>query len=121
MRCKMQEKCSQVKWVTHGILFDVHSAITKPESYGSLKEIANVLKENPDLKIKIVGHTGHLFSQRTGYATLGIKYFPINGNLCISFLSIFAMNNANNPNKMVAVPTLNIQLWVISKSPRCTR
>jgi len=45
------------KWVTHGILFDVNSAIIKPESYGSLKEMANVLKENPDVKVKIIGHT----------------------------------------------------------------
>ncbi|MEP6617517.1 MAG: OmpA family protein, partial [Ginsengibacter sp.] len=45
------------KWVTHGILFDVNSDNIKPESYGTLKEMANVLKENPDLKVKIVGHT----------------------------------------------------------------
>ncbi len=45
------------KWVTHGILFDVNSATIKPESYGTLKEMANVLKENPDLKVKIIGHT----------------------------------------------------------------
>lgn len=45
------------KWVTHGILFDVNSATIKPESYGSLKEIANLLKEYPDLKVNIVGHT----------------------------------------------------------------
>lgn len=45
------------KWVTHGILFDVNSANIKPESYGSLKEMANVLKENPDVKVKIIGHT----------------------------------------------------------------
>jgi OmpA-OmpF porin, OOP family len=48
---------TQNKWVTHGILFDVNSANIKPESYGTLKEMANVLKENPDLKVKIVGHT----------------------------------------------------------------
>lgn len=45
------------KWVTHGILFDVNSANIKPESYGTLKEIANVLKENAGMKVKIVGHT----------------------------------------------------------------
>jgi OmpA-OmpF porin, OOP family len=45
------------KWVTHGILFDVNSANIRAESYGTLKELANVLKENPDLKVKIVGHT----------------------------------------------------------------
>ncbi|MEO7263703.1 MAG: OmpA family protein [Ferruginibacter sp.] len=47
----------QNKWVTHGILFDVNSDNIKPESYGTLKEMANVLKENPDLKVKIIGHT----------------------------------------------------------------
>ena len=47
----------QNKWVTHGILFDVNSATIKPESYGTLKEMANVLKEYADLKVKIIGHT----------------------------------------------------------------
>jgi OmpA-OmpF porin, OOP family len=47
----------QKKWVTHGILFDVNSANIKPESYGTLKEMANILKEYSDLKVKIVGHT----------------------------------------------------------------
>jgi OOP family OmpA-OmpF porin len=47
----------QNKWVTHGILFDVNSDKIKPESYGTLKEMATVLKEYPDLKVKIVGHT----------------------------------------------------------------
>ena len=45
------------KWVTHGILFDVNSANIKSESYGTIKEIATVLKENADVKVKIVGHT----------------------------------------------------------------
>ena len=45
------------KWVSHGILFDVNSDRIRPESYGSLKEIAGVLTETKDLKIQIVGHT----------------------------------------------------------------
>jgi OmpA-OmpF porin, OOP family len=45
------------KVVTHGILFDVGSDKIKPESAGVLKEIASVLKENPAVKVKIVGHT----------------------------------------------------------------
>jgi OmpA-OmpF porin, OOP family len=45
------------KWITHGILFDVNSASIKSDSYGTLKEIANVLKENADVKVKIIGHT----------------------------------------------------------------
>jgi OmpA-OmpF porin, OOP family len=45
------------KWVTHGILFDVNSDRIKPESYGTLKEMAGVLTESGDLKVLIVGHT----------------------------------------------------------------
>jgi len=45
------------KLVTYGIYFDVNKDVVKPESYGTLKEIATVLQENPDVKVKIVGHT----------------------------------------------------------------
>lgn len=45
------------KFVTHGILFDVNSDKIKPESYGTLKEIAGVLTENSNVKVKIIGHT----------------------------------------------------------------
>jgi outer membrane protein OmpA-like peptidoglycan-associated protein len=45
------------KLVTYGIYFDVNKDIVKPESYGTLNDIANVLKENPDVKVKITGHT----------------------------------------------------------------
>jgi OOP family OmpA-OmpF porin len=43
--------------VTYGIYFDSGSDKVKPESAGTLKEIANVLKENPTVNIKIIGHT----------------------------------------------------------------
>ena len=45
------------KFSTTGILFDVNSAIIRAESYGTLKDIATVLKENAPLQVKIVGHT----------------------------------------------------------------
>jgi outer membrane protein OmpA-like peptidoglycan-associated protein len=45
------------KLVSYGIYFDVNKDVVKPESYPSIKEIAAILKDNPDLKIKIVGHT----------------------------------------------------------------
>jgi OOP family OmpA-OmpF porin len=45
------------KLVSYGIYFDVNKDVVKPESYGTLKEIAAVLNENPGLKVKIVGHT----------------------------------------------------------------
>ncbi|MBL7738934.1 MAG: OmpA family protein [Chitinophagaceae bacterium] len=45
------------KFSTTGILFDFQSAVIKPESYGVVKEIAGVLKDNAGLKIKVIGHT----------------------------------------------------------------
>lgn len=45
------------KLVTRGILFDINSDKIKPESYGTLKEIADVLKENSAVRVMIVGHT----------------------------------------------------------------
>jgi OOP family OmpA-OmpF porin len=45
------------KLVSYGIYFDVNSDKLKPESSGTIKEIAAILQENPKVKIKIVGHT----------------------------------------------------------------
>ena len=45
------------KLVTYGIYFDVNKDVVKAESFGTMKSIADVLKENPDVRIKIVGHT----------------------------------------------------------------
>ncbi|MFZ1518247.1 MAG: OmpA family protein [Ignavibacteriaceae bacterium] len=54
MRSKLM---TEGKLVTRGILFDINSDKIKPESYGTLKEIASVLSENSTVKVKIVGHT----------------------------------------------------------------
>lgn len=45
------------KFSTNGILFDVSSANIKSTSHGIIKQIADALIENPDVKIKIIGHT----------------------------------------------------------------
>lgn len=45
------------KFSTTGILFTVNSDKINPSSYGTLKEIADVLKENASVNIKITGHT----------------------------------------------------------------
>lgn len=54
MRSKL---LTEGKLVSYGIYFDVNSDKVKAESYGTLKEIAQVLTENPTVKIKIIGHT----------------------------------------------------------------
>ena len=38
------------KLVTYGIYFDVNKDVVKPESYGTLKGIAAILNEVPDVK-----------------------------------------------------------------------
>jgi len=43
--------------VTRGILFDSGSDRIKPESYGTLKDIAAVLTENASVRVRIIGHT----------------------------------------------------------------
>ncbi len=48
---------SEGKFSTTGILFDVNSANIKPASYGSLKDIADVLQDNANVHVKIIGHT----------------------------------------------------------------
>lgn len=45
------------KLVSYGIYFDVNKDIVKPESYGTLKEIAKILNEVPEVRVKILGHT----------------------------------------------------------------
>lgn len=54
MRGKFME---EGKIVSYGINFDVNKDVVKPESYGTLKEISQILQDNPDVKMKIVGHT----------------------------------------------------------------
>jgi len=45
------------RFSTTGILFPVNSYSLLPESSGVLSEIAAILARNPELKIKIIGHT----------------------------------------------------------------
>ncbi|HTF27580.1 MAG TPA: OmpA family protein, partial [Flavitalea sp.] len=45
------------KFSTTGIMFDVNADSIRPESNCVLKELSGILQKNPDIKIKIVGHT----------------------------------------------------------------
>jgi OOP family OmpA-OmpF porin len=45
------------KLETSGILFATNSAEVKSDNEGTIKEVASAMTENPDLKIKIIGHT----------------------------------------------------------------
>ncbi len=54
MRSKLIE---EGRLITYGITFDVNSANIKPESVGTLKSIAQILTDNPEVKVLIEGHT----------------------------------------------------------------
>ena len=51
------KKFTDAKLITHGINFDIDKATIKPESMGTLNMIAGILRDNPDLKFEIDGHT----------------------------------------------------------------
>jgi len=51
------KKFTESKIVTHGINFDIDKATIKPESMGTLNMIVQVLKDNPDVKFEVDGHT----------------------------------------------------------------
>ncbi|MGE5449059.1 MAG: OmpA family protein [Bacteroidales bacterium] len=54
MRSKL---ITEGKLVSYGIYFDVNKDVVKPESYATLKGIAEVLNENPLVRIKVDGFT----------------------------------------------------------------
>lgn len=45
------------KIITNGIRFDVNKASLRPESMGVINEIAALMKDHPDLKFSVEGHT----------------------------------------------------------------
>ena len=53
----MQDIKSKGKAAIYGIHFDVDSAEIKEESEPTIKKIADLLNENPELKLNVVGHT----------------------------------------------------------------
>lgn len=62
LRTKLIE---QGKFSTTGILFDTGSADIKPASTGVLKSIADVLTQNSDLEVRIIGHTDATGDEKT--------------------------------------------------------
>lgn len=48
---------TQGKIISYGIRFDSNSDIVKPESFAAMKEIAEMMKADANLKFMIVGHT----------------------------------------------------------------
>ncbi|MEO7308989.1 MAG: OmpA family protein [Chitinophagaceae bacterium] len=51
------KKFTDSKIITHGINFDFLKATLRPESMGTLNMIFGVMKDNPDVKFEVGGHT----------------------------------------------------------------
>lgn len=48
------------RWATQGILFETGKAEVRPESAPTLKQIAQALKDHPELRVRIEGHTDNV-------------------------------------------------------------
>lgn len=55
-----QELHSQGRFATRGILFDTGSARLHPESTPTLEEIARVMEQHTDLRLRVEGHTDNV-------------------------------------------------------------
>lgn len=62
------KKFTDAKIVTHGINFDVDKSTIRPESMGTLNMIVQILKDNPEVRFEIDGHTDN-----TGAATHNLQ------------------------------------------------
>ncbi|HUM51903.1 MAG TPA: OmpA family protein [Chitinophagales bacterium] len=51
------KKFTDTKIVTHGINFDYNKATIKPESMGTLNMIVQIMKDNPEIKFEVGGHS----------------------------------------------------------------
>ncbi|NCT19498.1 MAG: OmpA family protein, partial [Flavobacteriia bacterium] len=75
---------------TNEILFDVNKAIIKPSSFKILDELGQALADNPEVTIKIIGHTDSdgsadanlkLSEKRAAAIKVYLSnHFPITGN-----------------------------------------
>ncbi len=52
----------------YGITFDTNKAVVKPESKPALDEVASLLRQDPGLKLKVVGHTDMVGPQEANLA-----------------------------------------------------
>ncbi len=50
-------------WVVKGLRFDFNSAEIKPQYYPLLDRVAQILKDNPSLRVEIQGHTDSIGSE----------------------------------------------------------
>ncbi len=77
------------KFTTTGITFPVNSDIIQPVSFGIIKEIADALTSDENVKIRIIGHTDSDGSKKTN-ETLSAKRAAAVKNMLVSVHNIAA-------------------------------
>jgi len=73
------------RWATQGILFETGKAELQPESRPVLKEIAGALKEHPELKILIEGHTDNVGAPAANLTLSGARAAAVKEALVTGF------------------------------------
>jgi outer membrane protein OmpA-like peptidoglycan-associated protein len=73
------------RWVTQGILFATGKADLRPESRPVLKEIAATMKEHPDLRILIEGHTDNVGAAAANLALSDARAAAVKAALVADF------------------------------------
>ncbi len=69
------------KFVTSGILFDTNKATIKPESMGVINQVAKMMKDHPDLRFSIEGHTDSDGSDSANQSLSELRAASVKNNL----------------------------------------
>ena len=92
------------------IPFDFDKAVIKPESHASLDEVAQLLKDRPELTARIEGHSDQLTKSNAAYsqklskrrAEAVLQYLAANGGIAASRLSAagYGFSRPKEPNDL---------------------
>jgi OmpA-OmpF porin, OOP family len=87
----------------YGILFDTGSSVIKPESKASLEQIAALLRQNPSLKLHVVGHTDNQGTLEGNFTLSKSRAAAVAASLSTQFGIAAARLNANGVSSLAPV------------------
>jgi OOP family OmpA-OmpF porin len=73
------------RWATQGILFETGKAEIRPESAPTLKQIVDALKEHPELRLRIEGHTDNVGTPDANLALSEARALAVKNRLVSEF------------------------------------
>ncbi len=87
----------------YGILFDTASSVINPESTDSLAQIAALLRQNPTLKLHVVGHTDNRGSLESNFALSKARAGAVTAALSAKYGVAAARLSANGVSSLAPV------------------